>query len=86
MKDRIDRMGNHHHIDVLRILKDNEVEFNENQYGVHVNMSELSKDVLEKIYTYIEYVERQNKELEARDQLKNYYEEKYFNREEEEEE
>jgi hypothetical protein len=64
LKSSIDAMNRNNHVEILKILKENDVKINENKSGVYINMSFLEKDVIEKISTFVKYIEEQEKSLE----------------------
>ena len=60
MKDKIERMPKNNQIEVLKILKKHQnIKLNENKSGVFVNLSFLSKEILEEIEKYVNYVNDQ---------------------------
>ena len=64
LKTSIDTMNRANHVEILKILKENDVKINENKSGVYINMSFLEKDVIEKISIFVKYIEEQEKSLE----------------------
>ena len=57
VRDSIENMNKFNQVEVLRILtKHKEVTINENKYGIHINLSELSKELLDEMNIYINYV------------------------------
>jgi hypothetical protein len=66
-------------IEVLRILsKHSNVMLNENKYGVHINLSDLSKNIIEELIVYINYVNTQEITLHKIEQKKEDYKNTYF--------
>ena len=64
IKDAIDKMVKINQVEILRILKKNpKINLNENNYGVHVNLSDLPYSTIEEIKNYINYVNTQEKNL-----------------------
>ena len=60
IRDSIENMNKFNQIEVLRILNNHkDVTINENKYGIHINLSELKKDILDEITSYIKYVNTQ---------------------------
>ena len=61
-------------VQILRILKDNNITITENKNGVFVNLSGLGEDIIDKITKYIEHHNKQetefNKQEEIKDDLK----------------
>ncbi len=60
IKDKIERMSKNNQIEVLKILKKYQnIKLNENKSGIFVNLSFLSKEILEEIDMYVNYVNDQ---------------------------
>ena len=78
MRDTIDKMNAPNHIEILRILIKNDEDLNENKYGVHVNLSELSNDTLDKISIYVQYVKSQEKEFSVIEDIKKQYKHDFY--------
>ena len=50
VRETIEKMNKFNQIEVLRILsKHSNVTLNENKYGVHINLSDLSKNIIEEL-------------------------------------
>jgi hypothetical protein len=72
-------MNKFNQVEVLRILNSfSEVTLNENKYGVHVNLSELKKEIIAELNKYIIYVNTQEKALNSVEQKKEDYRNTYF--------
>jgi hypothetical protein len=79
LRESIENMNKFNQIEVLRILhKHKEVTLNENKYGIHINISELKKDVLDELSVYIKYVNAQESNLNVIEQQKEDYRNTYF--------
>ena len=64
IKDKIERLGKNHQLEILSILKNTYgVKLNENKNGVFVNMSFLSRETLVELEKYVKYVCDQEKTL-----------------------
>ena len=64
IKDSIDKMVKINQVEILRILTKNpKINLNENNYGVHVNLSDLPYTTIQEIKNYINYVNTQEKNL-----------------------
>ena len=75
-------MNKFNQVAILKILKAEEnVVLNENQYGIHVNLTELSNDVLRKIHSYVQYVNTQQQNLEQAEKQKELFKNTYFDKE-----
>ena len=79
IRDTIDGMDTKHHIEILRILVDEtRDEINENSYGVHVNLSELSEATIDRIQLYIKYVKTNEKSISDVEHIKSQYKNEFF--------
>ena len=76
----IESMNKFNQIEVLRILSKNknQVVLNENNYGVHVNLSELKSDLINDLIIYINYVKTQETNLDSIEQQKESLQNIYF--------
>jgi len=60
IKKQIEQMDKTHHIEILKILKqNNSITLNENKSGVYVNLSFLPDPLLEQLKKYIQYTNAQ---------------------------
>jgi len=81
IRETIENMNKFNQIEILRILnKYTEVTLNENKYGIHINLSELSKEILDEICVYINYVNTQEIALNQIEQQKEDYKNTYFSK------
>jgi hypothetical protein len=79
IRDSIENMNKFNQIEVLRILNNHkDVTINENKYGIHINLSELKKDILDEISSYINYVNKQEVTLHQVEKEKEDYKNTYF--------
>ena len=79
IRDSIENMNKFNQIEVLRILNNHkDVTINENKYGIHINLSELKKDILDEISSYIKYVNTQEVTLHQVEKEKETYKNTYF--------
>jgi hypothetical protein len=54
------------------------VTINENKYGIHINLSDLKKDLLDELNVYIKYVNTQEVALHQVEKEKETYKNTYF--------
>ena len=81
LRESIENMNKFNQVEVLRIFnKYKEVTLNENKYGIHINLSELKKEVLDELSTYIKYVNTQESTLNLIEQQKEDYRNTYFSK------
>lgn len=79
IKESIQNMSKFNQIEILRILTSNkEVIINENKYGIHINLSDLSNEIIDKLIAYINYVTNQEFELNLVEKEKENYKNIYF--------
>lgn len=79
IREQIENMTKFNQIEVLRILtKNREVNINENKYGIHINLSDLSPHVLNEMMMYIKYVNTQESYLSNFEKEKEKYKNTYF--------
>jgi NTP pyrophosphatase (non-canonical NTP hydrolase) len=81
IRETIENMNKFNQVEVLRILnKNNTVTLNENKYGIHINLSELKKEILDELNVYIKYVNAQEITLNTIEQQKEDYKNTYFSK------
>jgi hypothetical protein len=79
IRDSIENMNKFNQIEVLRILNNHkDVTINENKYGIHINLSDLKKDLLDELNVYIKYVNTQEVALHQVEKEKETYKNTYF--------
>ena len=79
IRDSIENMNKFNQIEVLRILNNyKDVTINENKYGIHINLSDLKKDLLDEMNVYIKYVNTQEVALHQVEKEKESYKNTYF--------
>lgn len=81
IRETIENMNKFNQVQVLKILnKHKDVTLNENKYGIHINLSEISKEKIEELNDYIKYVNTQEKTLNYIEQQKESYRNTYFSK------
>ena len=81
IRETIENMNKFNQIEVLRILnKHSDVTLNENKYGIHINLSELRKEILDEMKIYIKYVNTQEIALNKVEKQKEDYKNTYFSK------
>ena len=79
MREQIENMSKFNQIEILRILSKNKnVTINENNYGIHINLSELDYTLLNELMVYIKYVNTQEQYLNSAEQEKEKYKNTFF--------
>jgi hypothetical protein len=81
IRESIENMNKFNQVEILRILKNyKNVILNENKYGVHINLSELDKDILDALNGYINYVNNQESTLNEIENQKESFKNIYFSK------
>ena len=81
LRESIENMNKFNQIEVLRIFNNHkDVTLNENKYGIHINLSDLDKDVLDELSMYVKYVNTQESTLNVVEQKKEDYKNTYFSK------
>lgn len=75
MKTIIESLDDTKHIEIFRILKKYKVNFSENKNGVFINLSEVSKRILDELVSYINYVKKQENFLNIHENQKKKFKE-----------
>jgi hypothetical protein len=79
IRETIENMNKFNQIEVLRILNRHpQVILNENKYGIHINLSELNKEIIDELTVYIKYVNTQEVTLHKVEKEKEDYKNTYF--------
>ena len=79
LRDNIEKLDKLHHIHIFKLIKENNVEYTENTNGIFVNLSHVSKKVIDKISKYISYVSLQELELNDIETKKSEYKKEFYN-------
>ena len=79
IRETIENMNKFNQVEVLRLLnKHKDVTINENKYGIHINLSDLNKELLDELNVYINYVNTQEVTLHQVEKEKEDYKNTYF--------
>ena len=64
LKENIEKLTKFHQIEILKIIKSDEsIIINENNNNIFINLTNVSKDIIENIINYLNYVNTQEKLL-----------------------
>ena len=78
LRNTIENLDSLYHLEILRILKEDKVDYTENRNGCFVNVTLLNIKTIEKIRQYLTFIEKQNNHLNITEQLKNTYKIQFF--------
>ena len=79
LKTKIENLTKKQQIEILRIIMKLDVSVSENNNGIFFNLSLLTKEQLDNINRYIDYVSDQEETLQEFENVKNELSETYFN-------
>jgi hypothetical protein len=64
LRDRIERMSKSQHVELARILiREHHVNYDENQNGIFINMTELSASTIDHIKKFSQYIDLQEERI-----------------------
>jgi len=79
IREQIENMSKFNQVEILRILTNcKDVIINENKYGIHINLSELSSKIINDLLIYIKYVNNQENYLNNAEKEKEKYKNTFF--------
>jgi hypothetical protein len=79
IKKQIEQMDKTHHIEILKILKqNNSITLNENKSGVYVNLSFLPENILEELMKYIQYINAQEDAINSLENQQTVFKNTFF--------
>ena len=79
IREAIENMSKFNQIEILRILiRHKEVIVNENKYGIHINLTDMCSTILDELSVYVNYVTKQEIELNNIEKQKESYKNIYF--------
>uniref|UniRef100_A0A6C0KN94 NET domain-containing protein n=1 Tax=viral metagenome TaxID=1070528 RepID=A0A6C0KN94_9ZZZZ len=79
IREQIENMSKFNQIEILRILTNHsDVIINENKYGIHINLSEISPNIINKLEMHIKYVQNQELDLNNAEKQKEKYKNTFF--------
>ena len=80
IREKIESMPKFNQVEILRILNQNgsNVVLNENKYGVHVNLTDLSDEIITDLKVYLNYVSTQELNLNELEKQKEEFKNIYF--------
>lgn len=78
MKITIESMSKINQIEILKILVNHNVKINENKSGIFVNMTFLDEKIIDDIKSHLEYVNKQEQNLEQIENQKEVFKTTFF--------
>ena len=78
LRNTVENLDAIYHLEILQILKDNNVNYTENRNGIFINLTLLNQKTISIIKKYISFIEQQKKNLDTTEQIKNKYKSQFF--------
>ena len=78
IKNIIENMNQIQQLEIFKILKMNNVDYNENKNGIFINLTNVNPNIIKELKKYIKYVEQQNTYLNKQETQKKIYLDNYF--------
>ena len=79
LRDNIENLEKHQHLQIVKIIQKNNIDFTENRNGIFLNMKDLNKQTIKEITQYLKYIEIQQKQLDTDENIKKTYANNFFN-------
>ena len=79
LRDNIENLEKHQHLQIVRIIQKNNIDFTENRNGIFLNMKDLNIKTMKEITQYLKYIEIQQKQLDTDENIKKTYANNFFN-------
>ena len=70
LKDKIESISIFHQTKILSIFYENNIPINENKNGVFINLTYVDSSILDKVYKYLIYVNKQEEQLNELEEQK----------------
>tara|TARA_B100001758_G_C18268244_1_gene534879 strand:+ start:536 stop:856 length:321 start_codon:yes stop_codon:yes gene_type:complete len=63
LKNEITKLDKNHHLQIFKLLKENNIKFSENRNGIFINMATINEEVIKLIEKELIYIKEQEKNL-----------------------
>lgn len=80
LRNIIDNINPLYHKEIFNVIKKFNMQYSENKNGIFINMNNLSKDCIAKIYEYLEYIEKQEKTFSDVEKIKKEFKKDFFSK------
>ena len=71
LSKQISKLTKEEHIEIFRLLYENDLKYTENNNGIFTQMEHLDKSQIEKIEKYLEYIEKKQFDIDHREKQMN---------------
>ena len=78
IRKTIENLNNNHHIEIAKILKNNNIKLTENNNGIFLNLNNISESIINEIKNYISFIKSQENLIKIDETKKENIENIYF--------
>ena len=78
LKNKIEGYNTNRQQEILNIFIKHQEIYTENHNGTFINLSLCNKTTIEELFNYIDYIEKQDVELDKLESIKEQYKQTYF--------
>tara|TARA_Y100000741_G_scaffold63502_1_gene45282 strand:- start:7887 stop:8213 length:327 start_codon:yes stop_codon:yes gene_type:complete len=78
LRKTIENLNSNHHLEIAKILKNNNIKLTENINGIFINLNSISNDIIIQIKNYIQFIKRQENMINIDESKKETLENIYF--------
>ncbi len=78
LRDKIEKLEKKQHVEIVRIIQNNSIDFTENRNGIFLNMKNLTTKCVNEIEKYLKYIDIQKKQIEYDENTKAQYANTFF--------
>ena len=76
---KIEALQSSSHYEIFKLIKKNNVPYNENSNGIFINMSNMDETCITELQNHLKWLEEQKKFLQKDENMKKEYRENFFN-------
>tara|TARA_B100000965_G_scaffold59996_1_gene46028 strand:+ start:743 stop:1123 length:381 start_codon:yes stop_codon:yes gene_type:complete len=78
LRKKIELLPNIHHIEIAKILKNNNIKLTENNNGIFINLNNIDLKIIEEIKEYIIFIKSQEELIDIDESKKHKLEKNFF--------
>jgi hypothetical protein len=76
---KIESLQSSAHYEIFKLIKKNNIPFNENSNGIFINMSNMDETCITELQNHLKWLEEQKNFLQKDENMKKEYRENFFN-------
>lgn len=78
LRKKIENLSNQHHIEIAKILKNNNIKLTENNNGIFIKLNNIPTTVIQQIKNYLLFISSQENLINIDENKKEILENKFF--------